>query len=314
VLDGLSSSLSSLFGLATPRDEITVRALDWGRPLLAGFLLLAVLRLIALRRVPPGVWVLGATAISFWALAGLNASIFRFPESGRYQLMGAIFMLMIAAELLRGVRVGRAATFAVICVAAIAAVSNLNYLHQFWDSIKRFGELQPANLAALEIGRDQIAPDFQLDEQNSGVDYLGELDAGSYYSAIDAIGSPAYTPDELADASEQARTAADQVFGAAYGLGLEAISGSATPAGRCTQAEAESSPVVPVGAGVVLHTDPGSEVQVRLRRYASATFPVDLGTLASGTRQLTIPADSSSQPWQLELDGTGRVGICALAG
>jgi len=315
VLDGLSSSLSSLFGLATPRDEITVRPLDWGRPLLAGFALLAVLRLIQLRRVPQGCWVIGATAISFWALAGLNASIFRFPESGRYQLMGAIFMVMFAAELLRGMRVPRGAMVAAVCIAAIAAASNLNYLHQFWNSIKQFGDLQPAGLAALEIGRGQIPDDFELTEENSDVDYLGELDAGPYYSAVDAFGSPAYTPEELAGASEAARTAADKVFGAAYGLGLEAVSGASRPVGRCDEVDAGTSPVVPVGpGGVALDADPGGDVQVRLRRYATTSFPVDAGTLAPGTRQLTVPQDASTQPWELLLTGSGRVGICELAG
>ena len=71
-----------------------------------------------------------ALGVSFWLLAALNASIFREPESGRYQYVGAVFLLLIAAELFRGVRPPRTVTVIILGVAVAAAVSNLNYLHQ----------------------------------------------------------------------------------------------------------------------------------------------------------------------------------------
>ena len=40
-------------------------------------------------------------------LAGLNTTIGRGPDAGRYQYVGAILLLLVAAELLRGVRIPR---------------------------------------------------------------------------------------------------------------------------------------------------------------------------------------------------------------
>ena len=47
-------------------------------------------------------------ASPFWSLTGLNASFFGQATSGRYQYMGVVFILLIAAELLRGVARARA--------------------------------------------------------------------------------------------------------------------------------------------------------------------------------------------------------------
>ena len=86
------------------------------------------------------------------------------------------------------------------------------------NGLAGFAQQERGGLAALELARGQVSPDLELTEQNSGVDYLGLLDAGSYFSAIDAYGSPAYTPAELASAPEPARVSADMVSAAARHL------------------------------------------------------------------------------------------------
>jgi hypothetical protein len=220
---------------------------------------------------------------------------------------------LIAAELLVGVRIRRGVAVAAIAVALLATLANGAELHRQYAGLTQFERKQRADLAALEIDRDQIDPAFSLTEENSGVDYLGFLDAGSYYSAVDAFGSPAYTPAELAGAAEDARGAADKVFAAALGVQLER--GGGRPGGSCTTLDLgrtpQAAPVPP--AGVVVSAAPASEVVLRLRRYASETFPVRLGALGSGrSAALRIPADNSTQPWQLGLKGRGRAEVCPL--
>lgn len=312
VLDGFASSLSSLLGLATPTD-VVASPLSWGRVLLVGAVALAVWRLHRVGRPSRALVMLVVIAISFWFLAGLNASIFREPTSGRYQYMGAIFVVLIAAELLRGVRVERAGGIAVVAVSVAAALSNLHLLHASYLGLTGFGELQPADLAALELTRDTVEPQFQLTEENSGVDYLGFLDAGSYFSAIDAFGSPAYTPAELAGASEPARAAADRVFGAALSIGLRpAAPGQAGNSGCTTIELGDERTAVELGpAGAMLGAAPTADVDVRLRRYASNSFPVAAGSIRDGeTALLEISQDRSSEPWELGLAGSGRVDVC----
>ena len=108
-------------------------------------------------------------------------------------------------------------------------------------------EKQRGGLAALELARAEVDPAFLLTEENSGVDYLGILDAGSYFSAIDAYGSPAYTADELAGASDRARMSADKVSAAALGIGLEPVPASTTRA--CAPAPSPGSEPIPVPPG-----------------------------------------------------------------
>jgi hypothetical protein len=315
VLDGLASSLASLTGLSTEAAGLR-SPLDWGRALLLGAIALAIWRL----RRPGVLWrplaVVTAITLAFWALAGLNASIFREPYSGRYQYMGAIFLVLIAAELLRGVPLRRSIVVVTVSVAVLAALANVSALHTNWSrDFTGFGRLQRAGLAAVELSRDTVAPEFQLTEQNSGVDYLGYLDAGSYLSAVDAYGSPAYSLDELAASAEDARIAADQVFTAAHGIAVEPAADDT--AGACTSVDLAAEPVaVPAEPdGTLLRGQPGTIAQVAVRRYATTLFPVRIGRVRGAQQALVeIPADDSPEPWELGLSGTGSIEICERAG
>ncbi len=317
IFDGFASSLSSLLGLATDRDQFPITSLDWGRPLLIGVLVLAGLRLWRLGRAPRWLLVTLAVGLTFWFLAGINTAIGRGPDAGRYQYLGAIFLLLIAAELLRGVRVPRSAVVAAVAISALAALSNFWVLQLYANGLAGLAGQQRGGLAALELARDRVDPGLLLTEENSDVDYLGELDAGSYLSAVDDFGSPAYTPEQLASATEPSRAAADKVFATALGIGLDPDPGARIGKGCLTAATKESPDEdlvldLPPG-GVLLRTPPGSRAEVRLRRFATASFPVKLGILRGGApTALRIPSDRSGEPWQAGLRATGPVNVCEL--
>ena len=58
----------------------------------------------------------------------------------------------------------------------------------------------------------------------------------------------------------------------------------------------------------------GSRAELRLRRYATASFPVDLGTLNGGQPvTLRIPTDRSAEPWEAGLRASGPIEVCRLA-
>lgn len=332
VFDGFASSLSSLLGLASPRDEASVSALDWGRPLLLAALVLAALRLRRVRAAPRWLLVVVALGVAFWVLAALNATLFREPTTGRYQYMGAIFILLIAAELLRGVRVtARPAIGAILLVSGAAALSNLSFLDSSAQGLRQFGELQPAGLAAIEISRDTVDPGFLLTQENADVDYFDWVDAGSYLAAVDRFGSPAYGGSELAAAPEPARAVADKVLADALGVGFAArpiaggaqasppvVVGAAAPLHRgCLELEASNrdpnAPVVlelPQG-GARIRTATPEGARLRLRRYASESFPVELGRRRAAS--VAIPPDRSSEPWELELMARAPVTVCGGA-
>ena len=208
--------------------------------------------------------------LGFWFLTALNTNPFAPATAGRYQYIGIVLMALVAAELAAGLRVRRYATVALVLVGAAAAMVNGVRLR---DAANGLAGHRPAGARAASRRSSSPAAasirDFKLTEQNSDVDYLGLLDAGSYFSAIDAYGSPAYTPAELASASEGARVAADKVFAAALGV-APAAGTRERPAGTCVELRPGSQPAVVAvpPEGMVLRASSAGS-QVSLRRYAS---------------------------------------------
>lgn len=305
VLDGFASSLSSLFGLATPRDEIATTPFDWGRWLLVGAVGLAAWRLLTLRRIPRAVLIPLAGGVTFWFLTAINANLFRLPTTSRYQLIGAIFVLMIAAELLRGVRPNRAAAAICVAVGLAAAASNAELLHTNWAIFRGVSESTRAEFAAEEIARDTIDPSFVLDGVAEPVQVFG--DAEMYLSASDEFGSPAYTEAELLNAPEAAREAADSTLVAALGI----ATASAVPPGRgCETATAPVSVTLGSPGATVVAQD--GEVSLSLLRFADVNGAA-IGSVPAGeARLIEIPGDRSEQPWRLQLGGSGRIAVCPL--
>ncbi len=85
----------------------------------------------------------------------------------------------------------------VLVVSLLATLANFSLLRDNANGLAGIAQKEKGGLAALELTRGRVAADFQLTEDNSGVDYLGAIHAGPYFSATDAYGSPAYTPAEL---------------------------------------------------------------------------------------------------------------------
>ena len=309
VFDGLSSSISAYLGLSEPFGVTESAALAWGRPLLVLLVGLAVWRVYRVRRPPNRLWVTLAIMLCYWSLTGLNSSGFGLPTVGRYQYLGVVALALVASELLRGARIGRWATAAVLAVALLATLSNFTRLRDAAGGLAGIAQQTRGGLAALELARDTVDPALELNQQNSDVDYIGKLDAGSYLSAVDAYGSPAYTKAELPSAPEPARIAADKVSGAALRIHLQpAPPGTAQ---RCVKVDAARGPTAPVPTGGFVIRAQSAGVKAGLRRYAS-TFPLSFGALPPGRPQLLqIPPDHSSVPWTLQLAGSGQAAVCA---
>ena len=307
VFDGLGTSLATWLGLSAGAYDAS--SLDWGRPLLILVLGLAAWRLYVLRRPSPRVLGTAVILIGFWFLTALNTNPYAPATAGRYQYVGIVLMALLAAELAAGLRVRRYATIALVLVGAAAAMVNFVKLRDAAHGLAGIAEKERGGLAALELTRGRVDPKFILTKENSDVDYLAILDAGSYFSAVDAYGSPAYTPPELASASEGARVAADKVFAAALGAALRP--GPAGRPGTCVGLRPGTGPAtveVP-REGIVLRAG-SAGTRVSLRRYASS-FPVTLGTLLAGRPEvLRIPADRSPRLWFVRLEGRGPVTAC----
>jgi hypothetical protein len=309
VFDSIAAGISSLLGLATPRDEAGVGSLDWGRPLAALALVLVGIRIHRLGRVPRWLWVIGAMALSFWVLAGFNLSEGREAPASRYQYVSGIFILMITAELIRGLRFSRVAIAAGVATVALSVISNLNFLDQSAASYEGTSDLIKADLGAVDIARDTVDPGFVLTEEIAGTPYV-HVAAGNYLTAVDQFGSPGDTPEEIAAAPEDARAAADRVLAGA--LGLHVTPATAGPSGgACRTVDATAAPPIEVGAGeLTISGSRSAHAELRLRRFATQSFPIGAGKVGARPVSITIPQDRSDVPWQVQLSGRGEVRVC----
>jgi hypothetical protein len=315
VLDSIAAGLAAFLGLATPAEGIASPAgLDWGRPLLVVAAGLALWRAYRMERIPRSLWVVLAIGGAFWVLGGFDVKPGRVAWASRYQLPTVAFLLLIGAELLRGVRLRPRLLWVAVVVVAAAVVSNGYFLWAAYKSYRSTSEIERADLGAVEIARDMVEPGFLLEEDIADTNYV-TVDAGSYLSARDAYGSPAYTPEEIAAAPEPARVAADKVLAAALRLQLAPLPAAGAPRrlGSCSRARPAQGSAATVQlppGGVVMRSRAPGPVAIRLRRFAPL-FPVELGALRTGAwAQLAIPRDRSERPWQMQLSGDGPVLVC----
>jgi hypothetical protein len=325
ILDAAAAVFASLFGLV----QGVSGGPDWGQPLLLAALALGAWRLHRMGRVPRELWIALALLATFWVLAGLNVKPGRGPAVSRYQLPGVIFVLMIAAELLRGVRVPRGAIIGAYVVGAAIVAGNLNQLHDAYFSYRNTSDLIKADLGAIEIARDRIAAPLLLTEDIADTTWAHVISSG-YLADADKYGSPADSAAEIAAAPEPARVAADKVLGRALGVSFGPAHGSTAALGPPpqllfpTQADARrqgsciglgaDSPVailrLPPG-GAIVHASRRAGAQLRLRRFATASFPVAAAPLAAGeVGVLDIPTDRATQPWELEISPPAGATVC----
>ena len=315
VLDGFGSSLGSLLGLGTERPDTELTSIEWGRPLLLAAIAAAVWVSARAGRPSRRLATVVALGLTFWFLAAVNAGAFRDPATGRYQYVGAVILLMIVGALLQGVRAGRLAVGVCLGIAVIATASNLLALDRGRARLAALAEIERGGLAAFEAARDTVDPDFRLNPENSNAFYADLIDPASYFSAVDAFGSPAYSLDELASAAEGGRVAADLVSAAALRVRLKPAPADARHLGCVDVAPADPAAPATVALGgqaALIYASRRARARIGLRRYAAASFPVDLGTSrGDGVSSLRIPPDRSRQPWELSVASEKTVRVCA---
>jgi hypothetical protein len=324
VFDAASQAAASLLGLGTPlhasehdppaswRDPV---GLNWGRILLVAGLALTIWRFRRLGRVPRPFWVALAVGASFWFLTAFNAlPPFRTPTTIRYQYPGAVFLLLIAAEVLREVRMNRRALALGTAVTALAVLSGLWFIHLGYSKRQKpLSDRLRGSLTAIEIARDQVPPEFGIFSGGRS-----PIIARSYFSAADAYGSPAYSEPELGSSPATARFAADHTLVGALGIELASKQGSPSRAQEGGASSCRTVTATPAGqtglafssGEITLRPRRGTSADVLLGRFADG-FPVSLGRLRVGrASSVMLPVDRSPRPWRLGLRGEGRVTVC----
>jgi hypothetical protein len=323
VFDMVAQNLASLVGLATPLSGSGTRpvGLDWGRILLVVIAVGLGWQVWRKRAPSRWLWAVLAAGGSFWFLTALNAvPLLRTPTTGRYQYPGAVFVLLIAAEALRGIRfwfLDRRVLIAATAVTVAAAVSGAIYLHKGYELRDRSTDNLRASLGALDIARDDVSPDFRV--------FFFPLiakPAGDYFSAVDAFGSPGLSESQLRASDNSRRAAADHQLASTEGVRLTptaAGAGEGRAGGRCDNVNGSASSAATVlGPGryaLRLQRLPAVAGQASLPVIAArfADHPtVNLGSVSQRTMAtLSIPSDRSNLPWRLYWPLGTAVTVCA---
>lgn len=312
VWEGLSASLDAVLALGTIANEVIGRS-KWGAPLLIVLLCLVAYRGFRRRGFYPGLWPVLAATATFWFLAAFNTGAGREPYSSRYLYLGGLFAILLAANLLQGIRFNRRVLLVTGALTAVVVGFNLVPLREGRDFFREQTVLTRADLGAIEIAERTVEPSFGLTPEIDGTVFLNEIEAGNYLQAVREHGSPAYDPAELATAPEEGRFHADLVLANALPLGIEPESAAAPPpAARCLRLPAGRSRAIPLRFGTATVRLPaGGPGAVRLRRFAVGEYPLVSEGLPGGTTTaLYIPRDRSHRPWRLQVDAPGGATLC----
>jgi len=261
------------------------------------------------RKMSTGLIVALVLTFSFWGLLALDRGPQRF--SSRFQYPSGVFLLLIAAEALRGYRLPRPAAFVIAVCTVASVVAGISLLDQGYSTRwKSTSDGIKATLAAVDIAGPAAQPTYEISLPPSI-----SVSVGRYRAGERSHGTPALSEAQLLAAAESTRRHADRVFVGAVGVRLAAADErQRLRACRVLNAGSERKSVasLPPSGRYLLANLVDREVVVDVGRLwpDAATR---LGTLEGKARMSTyLPAGRSRLPWRLGVEG-GPVRLCPVA-
>jgi hypothetical protein len=276
---------------------------------IAALALLAAL--IVARRIRRTTWPLLAGLATYWLLIALGD---REPDASRYVFAGAVLVLLIAADLLRGRRPGPIALLPVAALLAISTISGLAKLGDGGGYLRADAMLTRNEFAMLELAGDRGDPDYlSVTDPHAravgGSPYL-VMTTAQYLSSAADRGSLAASLDEVRASNFFIRKVDDVVLADALGLGLTPASPPASVAGCRRLSSATGSTVLP-DSGALVRAD-GAPANLAIGRFYAEGPARQLGQAQPGTwvRLALDGPDAAPEPWQLYADAA--VTVCPL--
>ncbi|MFN2471697.1 MAG: hypothetical protein ABR583_12070 [Gaiellaceae bacterium] len=313
--EAAGGTLSGLLGLGA----------EWNRPLFAATAVVLVWRLLRTTVVSPRLVSLLAAAFTYWVMLGVFRAGKYAPTESRYLYLGAVLVVLIAAELAAGVTVGRRGFVVVALVAVAAAVGNVQGLRQGTFALQSWSGAVGARFGALELAGRTPDPSWSPDPER-----LPYVRADTYFQAVRELGSPALAANEIATRPEPDRQAADATLVQALGISGRpgGVPGTPTPrieglyGGRleiqkpCLVVRPLAGAVATVDAAVprtgVLVESRGAPIDYHLRSFAAGFSPAPLGTVKSGQRESLLVPARPGVAWHARIVSSGRVALCGL--
>lgn len=301
VIDAASAAAGGLFGFG----------IGAGKVILAAFVLTVGIAVLRRRDVSARVATLAAAPLVFWVSVALSRAELGEPEASRYLYPGGLFLVLLAVEISpRSIPRWRWLVPVAVAVG-IAVVSAPGSIKAGTGSLGQMSAQVGVELGALELvgARD---PNFKPNPT-----LMPQVTAGPYLAAVDELGSPAYSLEEIMRQDDTLRWLADDLMVRSLRVGL--VTADRVPAGddRCKTLDPKGrsahTDVELPASGLTVQQTHDASVEVRLRRFAK-NFPTEPTSKLrrSGPVRLQVPADSLEDPWHARLTPTGQITICGV--
>lgn len=310
---------------------------------LATLVLVGVGLRVMVARPRPMFWALLAGILVLFAAPSFAPGALRTPDTSRYVFAGAIMLMLVVCEAFRGATVSQGRVRIALAVGLAAAFgfavySNATVLDRVAHAWADKGTQVRAELTALNLARDRVAPDFQPEDPSldPAIPYTHSgLTAKTYFTTEDAYGSPAFSPEQLRAEPQVDRQVADIVLAHALNLQLRPIPETqaysrappptvigtgakvARPGAACLVLKpggsaASTSVELPRG-GAVMSASGRQSVRLTLGRFETG-YGYPVGSLRSGQPSLLlIPADAAQMPWRMLIGPTtDSVRVCGV--
>jgi hypothetical protein len=298
--------------------------IEYGRPLALTLAAAVAFRLATPRRATPWLIAVVLTAVAIWALTALARGDIGEPLAPRYIYPGAVLIVLIVVELLRGRRLATSAAPVALLLVCLAGLANYATLGAFAAGLRGDADALEARLGALALVGTAVPDGFQAVPREAPViTPRGALESQRDFGAIGLSASA------LASASANQRAAADSVLISAGQVTVgraSTVSGSApklllvrnasaVPEGGCTRIVprrgGSSSVDVELPAGSALALRSSALVPVFLRRFGDgfAAKP-SLVIPASKATLLQARADSAEVTWTVALKPSAPLKVC----
>jgi len=234
-----------------------------------------------------------AAALTFWTLTGLARSGLS-AGGNRYFYFGVVFMLLAAAELLRGMRFDRRIGVVVCVVLAASAVANLRPLEAGGAYMSAHGMTLRAELTALS--RLDVPPPAGFHPDPA---WNPNLTSDTYLAAAHDLRSPVEKASDLQAAPEDVREAVDRVL-------LRAVPPTVRTDGvaRCPR-HAASVELRPHARRILVTS--ATPLTVSFRLFASQFQRSGSVVVEPGRHAILLPEVRDNAGWHVQAGTGGRI-------
>ena len=253
----------------------------------------------------PRVLGLITTLAAYWILASL-ARTGLTPYRSRYMHPGAIILVLLSAELLRGRRLPARTTGVLLAGCAGIVLLGVPYLVHDATKYREESDVLSAQVGALELARAEAPAGFEPAPASDP-----QVRAGPLFRAEKALGSsPGDPPARIAAGGSAARAAADQVL---LRLSPSLVS-FATPERACPRAQLR--PTTTSGTkfnphrALLVQNESSGPVKIGLARFSPNPIWLPVGLPAGHAARIETEQDTLSLPWRIYSSPEGSIRIC----